>query len=250
MDTIKMNKGNVRMIAHRGLSGLETENSIPAFVAAGNRSYYGVETDVHVTGDGQFVVIHDDRTGRVAYDDINVEQSSYHLVRKIMLKDLCPAAGENKEGYGGIAGRQDLVVPSLREYIGICRKYGKRCILELKNEFRQEDVGRLVEEIRGLHYLEEVTFISFCLDNMICLRKLLPQQELYYLTGTYNEEIHDALTKHRLNLDIYYRALTEGIVQELHKEGILINCWTCDDKADGERLVKWGVDFITSNVLE
>ena len=44
MDTIKINRGNTRMIAHRGVSGLETENSIPAFVAAGNRSYYGVET--------------------------------------------------------------------------------------------------------------------------------------------------------------------------------------------------------------
>ena len=44
MDTIKIHSGSTRMIAHRGLSGLETENSIPAFVAAGNRSYYGVET--------------------------------------------------------------------------------------------------------------------------------------------------------------------------------------------------------------
>ena len=55
MDTIKINRRNAEMIAHRGLSGLETENSIPAFIAAANRSYYGVETDVHVTKDGRFV---------------------------------------------------------------------------------------------------------------------------------------------------------------------------------------------------
>ena len=30
MDTIKINKGSTKLIAHRGLSGLETENSIPA----------------------------------------------------------------------------------------------------------------------------------------------------------------------------------------------------------------------------
>ena len=69
MNTIKISKGSTKMIAHRGLSGLETENSIQAFIAAGNRSYYGVETDVHVTKDGKFVVIHDDATGRVAYDE-------------------------------------------------------------------------------------------------------------------------------------------------------------------------------------
>jgi glycerophosphoryl diester phosphodiesterase len=36
MNTIKFeNKGNIKMIAHRGLSGLEKENTCPAFVAAG-----------------------------------------------------------------------------------------------------------------------------------------------------------------------------------------------------------------------
>lgn len=250
MNTIKIDKGSTKMIAHRGLSGLETENSIQAFIAAGNRSYYGVETDVHVTGDGKFVVIHDDNTGRVAQDDIRVEASTYELVRKIRLKALCPASGRNEEEGWNSGDRQDLVIPNLGEYIRICKKYGKRCILELKNEFRTEDVGRLVAEIRSMDYLEEVTFISFCLNNMVRLRALLPSQELYYLTGEYNEKIAEALKKHRLNLDINYRALTKEIVEALHRDGILVNCWTCDNQEEGERLAEWGVDYITSNILE
>lgn len=59
MDTIKIDKNNVKLIAHRGVSGIERENTAAAFVAAGNRSYYGIETDVHVTKDGKFVIIHD-----------------------------------------------------------------------------------------------------------------------------------------------------------------------------------------------
>ena len=39
MDTIKINSNGVKIIAHRGLSGIEKENTCPAFVAAGNRSY-------------------------------------------------------------------------------------------------------------------------------------------------------------------------------------------------------------------
>lgn len=249
MDTIKIEKGRTRMIAHRGVSGLETENSIPAFVAAGNRSYYGVETDAHVTKDGRFVVIHDERTGRVAWDDINVETAGYGLVRKIALKDLCPAAGTEADSMC-VADRQDLIIPSLKEYIMICKKYGKTCILELKNEFRPEDIEGIVEEIRGLGYLEQVTFISFALNNMIRLRDLLPEQELYYLTSEYSREILDTLKRHSLNLDIYYKALTKEIVEELHREGVLVNCWTCDTKEEAERLVSWGVDFITSNILE
>ena len=49
MDTIKIEKKNTLMVAHRGVSGLEKENTLAAFIAAGNRSYYGVETDVHRT---------------------------------------------------------------------------------------------------------------------------------------------------------------------------------------------------------
>lgn len=50
MDTIKIDRNNVRLIAHRGLIGLEKENTCAAFVAAGNReSIFGIETDVHHT---------------------------------------------------------------------------------------------------------------------------------------------------------------------------------------------------------
>lgn len=250
MNTIKINAGKTKMIAHRGLSGLETENSIPAFIAAGNRSYYGVETDVHVTSDGRFVIIHDNLTERVSRDCIDVEKASYEAVRRVLLKDMCPAAGEKAPSLTGREQRQDLIVPNLAEYILICKKYDKKCILELKNPFSPKDIQRLTEEIKELDYLHDVVFISFSLENLIQLRKLLPDQELYYLTGEYNAEILHALKTHSLHLDIYYPALTEEIIRELHGEGILVNCWTCDSKEEGQKLAQWGVDFITSNILE
>lgn len=250
MDTIKIKKYGTKMIAHRGLSGIETENSIPAFIAAGNRSYYGVETDVHVTSDGKFVIIHDNFTGRVAEDNVEVEKSAYELLRGIPLKDICPAAEIEGKDYESMSGRPDLVIPTLKEYVSICKKYDKKCILELKNEFLQDDIYRMKEEIEELHYLEHMVFISFSLNNMINLRKLFPDQELYYLTGSYSSEILKELKKYRLNLDVYYPVLTKKIIDELHNEKIKINCWTCDNKEEGEQLAEWGVDYITSNILE
>ncbi|MFQ7076813.1 MAG: glycerophosphodiester phosphodiesterase family protein [Christensenellaceae bacterium] len=55
MNTVKIDKKNCRMIAHRGVSGLEKENTCAAFVAAGVKTYYGIETDVHVTADGEYL---------------------------------------------------------------------------------------------------------------------------------------------------------------------------------------------------
>lgn len=108
-DTIKINAQNARMIAHRGLSALEQQNTCAAFVAAANRSYYGIETDIHRTGDGNFILIPDNDTKAVSGDMVIVEESGYDTLRKIQLRDM-----------DDTKNRSDLRLPSLEEYIGIC----------------------------------------------------------------------------------------------------------------------------------
>jgi len=49
------------VIAHRGASGYELENSLAAFRAAEPRGADGVELDVHSSVDGEIVVHHDER---------------------------------------------------------------------------------------------------------------------------------------------------------------------------------------------
>lgn len=243
MDTIHFDKQQVKMVAHRGASGLECENSCAAFVAAGNRSYWGIETDVHVTRDGKFVIIHDDRTGRVSPTDIPVEESTWEQLQEIQLyanvKEQAPT-------------RRDLVLPTLSDYIRICRHYNKTAVLELKNPMAKEHVVGIVEEIRSLGYLEKTLFISFSWSNMVCLRELLPEQPMQYLVskGRWTDELPAKLQQHRLDLDIYYGELTRERVELLHSMNIVVNCWTVDDPAAGAELAAMGVDYITSNILE
>lgn len=238
-DTLKIERSNVRMVAHRGLSGLEKENTASAFVAAGNRSYYGVETDVHVTADGQFIIIHDDTTKRVGLDDMIVEECTFETLRKIRLCDV-----------DGKRGRNDLCLPSLQEYIRICKKYQKICVLELKNAFSAKDIERMVQLIRDEDYLDHVVFISFHLENCICLRSLLPQQKIQFLIFDYPDWLDDTLKKYRLDLDIYFGNLTKEHLDALHADGIEVNVWTVDHLEDARRLADWGVDYITSNIIE
>ena len=238
-DTIHLNAENVKMIAHRGLSGLELENTNSAFVAAGNRSYYGIETDVHRTADGQFIIIHDDNTRRVAGDEMIVEKTSYETLRAIRLVD--------KDGQ---KGRKDLLMPSLAEYIGICKKYEKEAVLELKNHFKPEHVYQIIEIISQIGWLEHTTFISFDLPNMICIRERLPQQSAQFLISERTDWLVETLKKHRLDLDICHIAVTPELVSELHEAGLKVNVWTVDTLEDAQRVIGCGVDFITSNILE
>ena len=227
------------MIAHRGMSGIELENTCSAFVAAGNRSYFGIETDVHRTADGQFIIIHDDNTKRVAGDEMIVEKTCYETLRAIRLVDK-----------DGAKGRKDLLMPSLREYIRICKKYEKIAVLELKNHFRPADIDSIIAIIREEEYLENTIFISFDLPNMICIRERLPEQKAQFLISEYTDWLLETLQKEKLDLDIKYVALTKERVDALHAAGIEVNCWTVDTLEDAQRMTEYGVDYITSNIVE
>ena len=239
MNTIKFDSKSAKVVAHRGLSGIEKENTNAAFIAAGNRSYYGIETDVHRTLDGKFVCIHDDTTGRVAIDNMTVEETTFDTLRRLNLADR-----------DNIKGREDLKIPTLKEYISTCKRYEKFAVLELKNDFEKEDIAKICDEIIELDYLQNVIFISFSFDNMLKLRELYPTQAAQYLVDDYTDELPGLLKEYKLDLDIRYTELTEERIAALHANGIKVNCWTCDDKQAGEDLSRWGIDFITSNILE
>lgn len=239
MNTIKFNSGKTKVVAHRGLSGIEKENTNVAFIAAGNRSYYGIETDVHRTLDGKFVCFHDDTTGRVCIDNMVIEETTFDTLRKLLLTDR-----------DGIKGREDLKIPTLKEYIATCKRYEKIAVLELKNEFEKEDIARICDEINELEYLNNVIFISFAFNNLVKLREIYPEQKVQYLVDDYSDELPSILKEHSFDLDIHYKALTKERIELLHSFGIEVNCWTCDDKDSGEELASWNIDYITSNILE
>lgn len=238
MDTIKLNLKKVKMIAHRGLSGIERENTCSAFVAAGNRSYFGIETDVHLTKDGQFIIIHDDDLMRIAGSNMVVEETSFEKLRGIYLSDL-----------NGIV-RHDLFLPSLNEYIAICKHYSKECVLEIKNRMEKADIERLAGVIREFEWLERTIFISFEPFNLVALRQLLPDQRIQLLAKKMSKEVFDTLSEYRFDLDIKHTGISKSDIKQLKDLGFSVNIWTVNDPELAKTFAGYGVDFITTNILE
>ncbi len=240
MDTLHLHDGGVKIIAHRGLSGLETENTCSAFVAAGNRTYFGIETDVHRTRDGKYIIIHDDRTGRVADQALPVEDTDFSVLRALRLKDR-----------DGDDARGDLILPTLEEYIRVCRRYEKTAVLELKNHMEKSDIANIIETVQGENHLQKTIFISFDLPNLICLRSMSPRQKAQYLIeDRVPDGLIPTLDRYHLDLDIDYTLLTQTLVRQVHAAGHEVNVWTVNSLADARRLAAWGVDYITSNIIE
>ena len=240
MQTIRIdNPGKPFMIAHRGLSGIEKENTASAFVAAGHHTYFGIETDVHRTGDGRFIIIHDDDTKRVAGDEVAVEETCFDTLRAIRLIDT-----------DGKKSRADLILPSLEEYIRICKKYEKTAVLELKNHFVPEDIQQIISIIRQEEYLAQVVFISFDLPNMICIRELLPRQQAQLLMYGPEDGLVDTLQKYQLDLNIKQTGLSRELADQVHAIGQKVNVWTVNTIEDAERVMQMCADYITTNILE
>lgn len=239
MNTKKFDKKNTRVIAHRGLSGIEVENTASAFVAAGNRSYYGIETDVHRTGDGQFVIGHDDDLKRIAGVELHLEGSALEEIQKVVLFDK-----------DGTKNRVDLRPCTLANYISIVKKYEKHAVLELKSDFTDEEIGKIIDIIKEYDYLDNLTFISFNYENLVKMRKILPNQSAQYLFWKVTDEEIARLVRDKFDADVWCKELTEEQIKKCHENGIKVNCWTVDEPIDGEKFASWGIDFITSNILE
>lgn len=239
METIKLNSPKPLMIAHRGLSSFEKENTLAAFIAGGNHTYYGMECDIHPTTDGVFVVCHDENLKRVSGVELNVEEVTYDEVKNIDLLNI-----DGSKNYGS------LKVPTLEEYVLCCKRYQKVCVIEFKNLFTSENVEKVLREIETLDYLEHCIFISFFIDNLRNVKKYQSGIPTQLLMDKYDEGIINICINEKMDIDILYRELDEAKVNYLHKNNIKINVWTVNTKEAGLYLAKIGVDMITTDTLE
>jgi len=240
-DTIKItNKGNTKFVAHRGVSKLETENTAAAFIAAGNRTYYGVETDIYRTADHHYICNHDGRSGRICDVDIKMEGSTLAELRSLTLRDI-----------DGTTDRAELKLATPYEYLKICKKYGKVCVPELKSDFTEDEIAEIIKIFEDEDYLDSTCFISFNFSNLEKVKKIRPDQQCQFLKGAdWTDDLPNMLASCGMGLDINGGGLTAERVEACHAAGIEVNVWTIDNPDDAEKFISWGVDYITTNILE
>lgn len=239
METLKLEKRNTLMIAHRGLSGFERENTLAAFVAAGNHSYLGCECDIHPTIDKKYVVIHDSNTERVSGVTKIVEESTYEEIKAIELLNLQTGMKDSS-----------LRIPTLEEYILCCKRYNKLCIVEFKNEFSKEDVFKVIKIITSLDYLDSCIFISFYYQNLLYVQEFNQELPCQFLLTELTDEALNLCIEHQMDIDINFHNISKEQVELVHSHGLKVNVWTVNTIEDGNRMVEYGVDYITTNILE
>lgn len=237
MNTIKAYVGKTKMIAHRGLSGLESENTMPAFIAAANRSFFGIETDVHLTKDNEFIIMHDSNTKRMTGTSTVIESSKFKKLRKLQVKDI-----DSK------TERIDLKIPTLDEYLTVCKRYCKTAVIEIKGDFSVKEMDRVMASVGD--YSDNAVIISFSYESLENLRVNHPTQNAQFLCQSIDDEMLVRLARDGFGLDISHKAMTEELFEKCIARGIATNVWIVNTKEDCEKYAKMGVDYITTNICE
>ena len=216
----------IQVLAHRGASKAERENTVAAFQRAHSMGAQAVELDVRRSADGALVVHHDPLLGDG---------------RAIIVTD-----------------RADLPdhIPTVSEALDACS--GMWVNLEIKNDPSEPDfdpTDSIADDTMALLAERGEThrwlMSSFRIETMDRCRAVAPDVRTAWLTGVVPDDVVEILTSRgHTALHPWVRLLGRDVVDRCHGAGIEVNTWTCDDPERMRELIEWGIDGICTNVPE
>ena len=227
-DKIMFNS-KTKWIAHRGYTLRAFENSITAFLLASKLPFWGIETDVHQTKDGVFVIHHDENMKHTTGIDMKISLSNLSELKALT--------------YLGT----HLHIVTFREYLNICVENKKVAVIELKPFFTTTMIKELLSIIEGANYLSNCVFISFEFDNLLRLRNISKDVKIQFLTNQVDPVIIELCKEQKFDLNLDHIILSENLVNQLHNHQIQVNCWTIRNKDEAKKYIEFGVDFITTD---
>ena len=231
-----------RIAAHRGGAGLWPENSLTAFRGALGLGVDLVELDVHQSGDGEVVVIHDPTLDRTTAGRGPV---SRHTVGELAAASLRGGGGEG--------------VPRLQDVLELLRPTTTGLLLEIKVDAagaRYPGIEAKVLALLQATGLEARTSVmAFEWQSLERLRAL---SRTVRLTGLLGARAAARLggpagAARRLvalganDLGIERTLLTPEAVTAVHGSGLTVGVWTVNAPGELERALAAGVDYVTTD---
>ena len=230
----------VRNFAHRGFSGKYPENTMLAFEKAIEvEGCDGIEMDVHLTKDGEVVIIHDEKLDRTCVNGTG-------FVRDYTCEELKKFDVSFK--FAGQCPPQHIA--TLREYFELVKDTRMITNIELKTGLFEypgieKKVCDLIEEF-GLK--KKIIISSFNHFSIKRIKELCPELECGLLTETWLIDAgHYTKGTGAECLHPIFFNMTEEIVAEVKSQGIKINTWTVNEEEDIRTMIERGVDSIIGN---
>ena len=217
-------------IGHRGAKGYEPENTLVSFQKALDMHVDGIELDVHLSADGEIIVIHDETIDRTT--------NGKGFVNALSLREL--KAFRINEKYH---------IPTLKEVFDLVNQ---DCFInvELKRYEATEKVVSLIEKYvtkKGWKY-DRFLISSFdwnALQQVAFLNDKIP---IGVLTET-DLDLALAFAKfiQAKSIHPHFHLLTEENTAKMQEKGLQVLPWTINELEDIQKIKKFNINGIITD---
>ncbi len=227
--------------AHRGASGHAPENTLPAFVLAAEMEADAIELDIHLTKDGEIVVIHDETIDRTS--------DGKGWLKDFTLKEL----KERDFSYGNLA-YEGTRIPTMREVFELIRPTGLSINIELKTgivfyEGIEEKITAMTREY-GME--DRVIYSSFNHYSILRIKELEPEAKTGFLYMDGPIDMPGYAAKYGVNAlhPALYNLQYPHFMEECLENGLDVNVWTVDADSYLRICAQMGVHAVITNYPE
>ena len=221
-----------KIISHRGVCSRYIENTIPALKAAMDENVEMIEMDVHETGDGRFIVYHDDRFSQ---DTPPWRNLTYPQIQAVTGHD----------------DRAPLLSDCLEATRSVPVNIEIKHIRNADNFFRELEVSPIsegsvvssshVDLLERLHMggLGLPLMLVVTISSRRTLRQNMRNAAWCIFPWLLPGFLDGAAVNHKL--------LWKKFVATMHRRSGRVFVWTVDDQDDMKKFISWKVDGIISN---
>ncbi len=233
--------------AHRGGAALWPENSLLAFRQALALGVDALEFDLHMTADGEVVVLHDPTLDRTS--------TAKGPVRELRLADLAPVRLKARDGTV-----TDERVSTFAQVLDLAASTSVELVPEIKIDATGQRYDGIEEKVlallrsRGL--LARATVQAFQGETIRRLLELEPKARTMFLVtrgDVERERARPAEAVRRASelgataLGMNHRLIDADVVSAARAAGIRLAAWTVNEEADIRRMIGLGVDMVMSD---
>lgn len=232
-----------RWIAHRGAGTLAPENTLAAFRVGASHGYRAFECDVKLSADGVPFLLHDDTLDRTT------PARGVAGARAWSELSRTDAGAWHSRGYAGEP------IPSLDAVARFCLRNGFMLNLEIKPTMGTDaETGSVVAHHAAHLWADEAVkplLSSFQPDALAAAQRAEPALPRALLLDTLRPGWFDeAMALGCVAVVTNYTLADDALLARVHGAGMKALCYTVNDPATAQRLVRAGIDGLITDAVD
>lgn len=239
--------GLIELIAHRGYSSRNPENTLASFDDAVNSGFPYIELDVHLTNDSVPIVMHDDSVNRTTngsglISELNLEQ----------IKDLDAGSWFDKKFSSEKVPTFEEVLARYkhRAHIFVEIKSGEEYLLKCIKKVWDKSLGdgsNKQDNSRSRLPIPGISIISFLPDQILKSKQIFPDAPLHglLLLSSTTEDVSFCVSNGIEGFLPYIGNLNKEVVELAHQSGLYVGAWGFSSPDEVSAAMALNLDGIT-----